>query len=45
VNLAVREPGDYTLRVRFADGTLNEQTLAVDASRHVSLTVSNKTDR
>ena len=25
VNLAVREPGDYTLQVRFADGTVKKQ--------------------
>jgi hypothetical protein len=29
VNLAVREPGDYTLRVRFADGTVKTKSLAV----------------
>ena len=45
VNLAVREPDDYTLRVRFADGAMKEQTLAVGASRHVSLTVSNNSDK
>ena len=44
VNLAVREPGDYTLRVRFADGAVTKQALAVGASKHVSLTVRNNTD-
>ncbi len=41
VNLAVREPGDYTLRVRFADGTVKEKKVAVGKIKHVSLTVSN----
>ena len=41
VNLAVREPGDYTLRVRFADGTVKKKKVAVGKTRHVSLTVSN----
>ncbi|MCX6873521.1 MAG: VCBS repeat-containing protein [Verrucomicrobia bacterium] len=40
VNLAVREPGDYTLRVRFADGTVKEEKIAVGATQHVSLIVS-----
>ena len=41
VNLAVREPGDYTLRVRFADGTVKEEKIAVGATKHVSLTETN----
>ena len=41
VNLAVRERGDYTLRVRFADSTLKEKKITVGATKHVSLTVSN----
>ena len=41
VNLAVREPGDYTLRVRFADGTVKEEKITVGESKHVSRTVSN----
>jgi len=41
VNLAVREPGDYTLRVRFADGTVKEDKVTVGKTKHVSLTVSN----
>ena len=41
VNLAVREPGDYTLRVRFADGTVKTQKVAVGKTKHVPLTVSN----
>ena len=41
VNLAVREPGDYTLQVRFADGTAKKQKITVGKTRHVSLTVSN----
>lgn len=41
VNLAVREPGDYTLRVRFADGTVKEEKVTVGKTKHVSLTVSN----
>ena len=40
VNLAVREPGEYTLRVRFANGAISKQALAVGAKKHVSLTVS-----
>ncbi|MHC4200713.1 MAG: FG-GAP repeat domain-containing protein, partial [Planctomycetota bacterium] len=40
VNLAVREPGDYTLRVRFADGTVKEEKVVVGRTKHVSLTVS-----
>jgi hypothetical protein len=44
VNLAIREPGNYTLRVRFADGAVKEQTLDVGTSRHVSLTVNSDTD-
>ncbi|NQT86130.1 VCBS repeat-containing protein [bacterium] len=41
VNLAVREPGDYTLRVRFADGTVKEREITVGKTRHSSLTVGN----
>ena len=41
VNLAVREGGDYTLRVRFADGTVKEEIVAVGKTKQVSLTVSN----
>ena len=41
VNLAVREPGDYTLQVRFADGTVKKQKVTVGKIKHVSLTVSN----
>jgi len=41
VNLAVREPGNYTLRVRFADGTVKERKLTVGKVKHVSLTVRN----
>ncbi len=44
VNLAVREPVDYTLRVRFADGAVKEQTLAVGTTPHVPVTMSNNTD-
>ncbi|MCX6996972.1 MAG: VCBS repeat-containing protein [Kiritimatiellaeota bacterium] len=41
VNLAVREPGDYTLRVRFADGTVKEEQVTAGAAKHVSLIVRN----
>ncbi|MBL7220333.1 MAG: hypothetical protein ISS69_09485, partial [Phycisphaerae bacterium] len=41
VNLAVREPGNYTLQVRFADGTVKKQKITVGKTRHVLLTVSN----
>jgi len=41
VNLAVREGGDYTLRVRFADGTVKKKKVTVGKTKHVSLTVSN----
>jgi len=41
VNLAVREPGDYTLSVRFADGTVKKSKVTVGKAGHVSLTVSN----
>jgi len=41
VNLAVREPGNYTLHVRFADGTTKRRALKVGKTRHVTLTVSN----
>ena len=41
VNLAVREPGDYTLRVRFADAAVKEEKVTVGKTKHVSLTVSN----
>ena len=41
VNLAVREGGDYTLRVRFADGTVKKQKITVGKTGHVLLTVSN----
>ena len=40
VNLAVREPGNYTLRVRFAGGTVKEEKIAVGGNKHVSLTVT-----
>jgi len=39
-NLAVGEPGDYTLAVRFADGTVKKNKLTVGGKKHVSLTVS-----
>jgi len=39
VNLAVREPGNYTLRVRFADGTVKEEGIAIGKPKHVSQTV------
>ena len=41
VNLAVREPGDYTLRVRFADGTVKEEKISIGETKHVSRTASN----
>ena len=41
VNLAVREPGDYTLQVRFADATVKRRALTVGKTRQVKLTVSN----
>lgn len=41
LNLAVREPGDYTLSVRFADGTVKKKKITVGKKKHVSLTVSN----
>jgi hypothetical protein len=41
VNLAVREPGDYTLQVRFADGTIKKQKITVGKTRHASLSVGN----
>jgi hypothetical protein len=41
VNFAVREPGEYTLRVRLADGTVKEQKITVGESKHVKLEVSN----
>lgn len=40
VNLAVREGGDYTLRVRFADSTVKEEKITVGEIKHLSLTVS-----
>ncbi len=40
VNLAVREPGDYTLCVRFADSTMKQLKVTVGETKHVSLTVS-----
>ncbi|NQU24390.1 MAG: VCBS repeat-containing protein [Candidatus Nealsonbacteria bacterium] len=40
VNLAVREPGDYTLRVRFANGTVKKEKLSIGETKHVSRTVS-----
>lgn len=42
VNLAVREPGEYTLRVRFADATVKEEELTIGKTKHVSQTVSNR---
>jgi len=41
VNMAVREPGDYTLRVRFADGTVKQEKITIGDSKHVSRAVSN----
>jgi hypothetical protein len=41
VNLAVREPGDYTLSVRFADGTVKKQKVTVGKTKHATLTASN----
>ncbi len=41
VNFAVREPGDYTLRVRFADTTVKEEKITIGETKHVSRTVSN----
>ena len=41
VNLAIREGGDYTLHVRFADGTMKKQKITVGKTKHVLLTVSN----
>ncbi|MHC4249893.1 MAG: FG-GAP repeat domain-containing protein [Planctomycetota bacterium] len=42
VNLAIREPDDYTLRVRFADGTVKKEKVSVGKTKHISLTVSNR---
>lgn len=42
VNLAVREGGDYTLRVRFADAAAKQQKITVGQTKHMSLTVSNR---
>ena len=39
VNLAVREPGNYTLRVRFADGTVKSEKITIGETKHVSRTV------
>ena len=41
VNLAVREPSDYTLRVRFADGTVKKEKISIGKTKHVSRTVIN----
>jgi len=41
VNLAVREAGDYSLQVRFADGTVRKKRLTVGKDKHVSLAISN----
>jgi len=41
VNFAVREPGDYTLRVRFADATVQEAKITIGESRHVSRAIAN----
>jgi hypothetical protein len=43
VNLAVREPGEYTLRVGFSDGTVKEEKITIGETKHVSLTVSSTT--
>jgi len=45
VNLAVREPGDYTLRVRFADGTVKNEKITIGEIKHVSGTVVNEQNR
>ncbi len=41
VNLAVREPGDYTLRVRFADAVVKEEKITIGETKHVSRTINN----
>ncbi|NQT38331.1 MAG: VCBS repeat-containing protein [Planctomycetes bacterium] len=41
VNLAVREPGNYTLRVRFANGAVKEEKITIGETKHVSLTAGN----
>jgi len=41
VNFAVREPGDYTLRARFADGNVEKQKIAVGRSKHVKVALAN----
>jgi hypothetical protein len=41
VNLAVREPGDYTLRIRFADGKVKEEKVTIGNTKHISLTANN----
>ncbi len=40
VNLAVREPGVYTLRVRFANSIVKEKKITVNAAQRVSVSVS-----
>jgi len=40
VNLAVRDPGDYTLHVRFADGTVKEEKITVGKTKNVTRTIS-----
>ncbi len=41
MNLAVREHGNYTLRVRFADGTVKEQKIAVGGTAHMKVVIVN----
>ena len=41
VNLAVRDPGNYTLRVRFADAMMKEEKITVGETVHVLRTIRN----
>jgi len=41
VNLAVRDPGDYMLRVRFADAVVKEEQITVGETKHVSRAIRN----
>ena len=41
VNFAVREPGDYTLRVRFADAAVKEEKITVGADKYMKVAVAN----
>jgi hypothetical protein len=41
VNLAVREPGDYTLRVRFADGAVKTSKVSIGETKRLSLSIAN----